>query len=357
MLTRHDDMLCHQVARPFESVSQTDINWTERVHFPCMSIDGKYIIDVGFGYYPNRDVMDAFGGVAAGSKVYYMRGARQLRPRADEVGVGPLRWEVIEGLKKIRCVMDRNDAGFAWDLVFEASFPPSNEEYHTTWRDGRLQEDQVRFYQMGRLSGWLEIDGGRIEVTPEMWRANRDRSWGVRGSMTGPAPGQKPATARGGGLYNFAYIQFEDWAIQHFRSEDSDGAPTYHFATRYFPDRVEDVPAMEQTAELYPGQLHPKSGTYTYHTADGSKLDMTFEHMGTSFPTLVGGYGNYNGFIQGQWMGEEWVDTGRVDLSDPEGRSKMVGLFDHACRVQCGDEVGYAIVECMPRPPYRPYGL
>ncbi|MCU0273406.1 MAG: hypothetical protein MUE34_09245, partial [Acidimicrobiales bacterium] len=67
MLTRHDDLLCHQFPRPFENVSQSDPNWVERIHFPVVSTDAHTIIDVGFGYYPNRDVMDGFGGVARGS--------------------------------------------------------------------------------------------------------------------------------------------------------------------------------------------------------------------------------------------------------------------------------------------------
>jgi hypothetical protein len=352
-------MLCHQLARPFESVEQSDPNWTERIHFPVVSTDGRIIIDVGFGRYANRDVIDGFGGVAMGSKVFYVRGSRQLRPAADEVRVGPLRWEVIEGLKTVRCTLDDNDQGIAWDLLYEASFPASSEEYHSSWRDGRLLENQVRFYQMGGVTGWLQVDGERIEVTPATFRANRDRSWGVRQALGPPDTTMKPPPGRGaGGVYNFAYIQFDGWALQHFRTDDADGNPTYHFAERYFPDRVERLPDLQHTAQFHDDGFRLRSGTYTYTSESGEKIELSYEASGTTFPTgAVGGYSGYKGFLQGRWMGEDWLDTGALDLSDPTQLSEVRGLIDYACTVRCGDEVGHAIVECVTHGTYRPYGI
>mgnify|MGYP007039438984 CR=1 FL=1 len=56
-------------------------------------------------------------------------------------------------------------------------------------------------------------------------------------------------------------------------------------------------------------------------------------------------------------MGEEWLDTGRLDLSRAEDFKEVFGLLDYACPVRCGDQTGVAIVECIPFGPYRPYGL
>jgi hypothetical protein len=356
VLTRYDDNLCHQLPRPFENVSQSDPNWIERIHFPLVSVDCETIIDVGFGYYPNRNVMDGFAGIAMGHDVRYVRGSRVLRPNAGEVYVGPLRWDVVEGLREIRCSLAPSDAGVSWDLLYEAGFPPSGEEYHKSWRNGRLAEEQIRFYQMGRLSGWYEVDGQRHEVTHDNWRANRDRSWGVRGSQ--PGADMQPGPARQGGLYSFAYIQFDGWAVQHFLSEDSEGNTTFEYATRYFPDRVEELTNVTHKSTFYPDGIELESGSFGYTLPGGKPIEMTFEHGGATFPTgAVGGYSGYRDFVQGRWMGEEWLDTGRLDLSKPEDMAAVRGLFDFACKVRCGDEVGYAIVECIPMPPYKPYGL
>ena len=356
MLTRLDDLLCHQLARPFENVSQSDPNWVERIHFPVVSTDGGTIIDVGFGYYPNRDVMDGFAGVAKGTDVRYFRGSRALRPRIDEVFVGPLRWEVLEGLQTIRCTLDRNDAGIAWDLLYEASFPASGEEYHEHWREGRKIEEQIRFYQMGGVTGWLEFDGVREEVTPETFRANRDRSWGVRQPLV-PDPTMKTHQRAGGGIYTFVYIQFDGWAVQHHRTDDIDGNPTFHFAERHLSDRIDTLPGLAHTAVMGPDWT-PQSGTFTYTDDAGESFELEWERTGTLFPTGgVGGYSGFRDFRQGLWMGEEWLDTGSLDLADGDTFRELFGLFDFAATVRCGDQVGVGIVECIPFGAYRPYGL
>jgi hypothetical protein len=356
MLTRHDDMLCHQFPRPFENVSQSDPNWVERIHFPVVSADASTIIDVGFGYYPNRDVMDGFAGIARGTDVRYVRGSRALRPRIDEVFVGPLRWDVVEGLKTIRCTLEPNDAGIAWDLLYEASFPVSGEEYHELWRSGRKIEEQIRFYQMGGVSGWLEVDGVREEVSPATFRANRDRSWGVRQPLV-PDPTAKPHQRATGGLYSFVYIQFDDWAVQHHRVDDIDGNPTFHFAERHWPDRIETLPTLAHQAVMGPDWT-PRSGAFTYTGDDGTPFTIEFERGTGIFPTgAVGGYSGFRGFNQGRWMGEEWIDAGRIDLAVGEEFKEVFGLFDFACTVHCGDQTGVAIVECIPFGAYRPYGL
>lgn len=359
MLSPYDDFMCHQIARPFQSVEQSDLNWTERVHFPVVSVDGRYIVDVGFGRYPNRDLLDGFGGLAVGSEVYYVRGSRLLDDDLGRVGFGPLSWEVIEGLKTIRCRLEPNEVGIAWDLLYEAGFPPSQEEYHRTVDKGRVVEEQVRFYQMGRATGWLTVNDERIEVTSETFRANRDRSWGVRRTLGPPDPSLPPNPSRRvGGLYSFVYIQFADWGLQHYHTEDAEGATTYHFAQRFRPGTVEALPSLKQAADFDTETFTPLSGSFTYTTADGELIEVSFDYLGTSFPTgALGGYAEYHGFRQARWMGDDWLETGHIDMADPAQRGPTRGLVDHACRVRCGDEVGIAIIECIPSGAYRPYGV
>jgi hypothetical protein len=56
------------------------------------------------------------------------------------------------------------------------------------WRrlEGRVQTQLQRFYQLGRVDGWLEIDGERTEVSN--WFGQRDHSWGVRPGTGGYEP-------------------------------------------------------------------------------------------------------------------------------------------------------------------------
>ena len=82
--------------------------------------------------------------------------------------------------------------------------------------------------------------------------------------------------------------------------------------------------------------------------------------MGPFFPLgAVGGYGasGWRGFYQGAWMGPLWVDGGKLDMTDPQTFSETRGLYDNACKLRCGGEVGYGIVEVSLFGAYKPYGL
>ena len=52
--------------------------------------------------------------------------------------------------------------------------------------------DVTRFTQNGTWSGWVAVDGHRIDLDPRVARGTRDRSWGVRG--VGEPPGGAPST-------------------------------------------------------------------------------------------------------------------------------------------------------------------
>lgn len=60
MLTKYDEMLCHQVATTFDHPGTSAREWTERIWFMAYDTTGDHILVAGFGYYPNRNVMDAF---------------------------------------------------------------------------------------------------------------------------------------------------------------------------------------------------------------------------------------------------------------------------------------------------------
>ena len=64
MLTRNDESLCHQIVSTFDHVDSSDRQWYERAWLVAHANSGEIMIDTGFGKYTNRNVMDAFGGVA-----------------------------------------------------------------------------------------------------------------------------------------------------------------------------------------------------------------------------------------------------------------------------------------------------
>ena len=104
-----------------------------------------------------------------------------LRPRIDELEVGPLRLELVEPMQRQRLVVADNDSGVAFDVTLDGSAPPFFESPDIHYRRGRLLNHVLRYTQLGRADGSLTVDGRTIDV--RRWYACRDHSWGIRASM------------------------------------------------------------------------------------------------------------------------------------------------------------------------------
>jgi len=163
--------------------------------------DGSIQVAFGLGKYTNRNVMDAYAGTSRGVEQTTVRVSRRLSPDPEVTTLGPIRYEVVEPLQRIRFVLEPNDVQpIAFDWRFEGVLPPQFED-RTHLRAGyRVSAELVRYHQIGRCSGWLEIDGEHINISPEQWVSTRDHSWGVRyGVGTEPTdlepPGDDPHSA------------------------------------------------------------------------------------------------------------------------------------------------------------------
>ncbi len=145
--------------------------------------DGSLAIGFGFGKYPNRNVVDGYGGASRGVEQWTVRASRELASDPNRIDVGPLRYEVIEPLKQVRVVLEPNATQpVAFDLVLEGIVPCMLEEREDrrNLHGFRHTANQIRYHQTGSARGWVEVEGKRTEVTPETWIMTRDHSWGIR---------------------------------------------------------------------------------------------------------------------------------------------------------------------------------
>ena len=81
MLTPQDDLIGHQLPTTFDQIDNSDPAWMEWLWYtghPAPTAD--VIFDIGLGYHPNRNVMDAFAGVAVAGRQWNFRASRRLRP-------------------------------------------------------------------------------------------------------------------------------------------------------------------------------------------------------------------------------------------------------------------------------------
>ena len=65
----------------------------------------------------------------------------------------------------------------------------------------------------------------------------------------------------------------------------------------------------------------------------------------TVFYTRPGGYFGWQDWVQGKWMGSNWLNGDKLNLGDGELVKKLHGVDDTACEYRCGDDVGYGVIE------------
>ena len=159
------------------------------------AIDGSLQIGFGFGKYTNRNVIDAYAGVSRGAEQWVVRASRSLDSDPDSVNVGPIHYEVIEPLQQIKVTLEANEVQpIAFELFFHATAAcvVEDREDRRDMHGFRKATDQIRYHQSGLASGWLEVDGERVEIARESWVATRDKSWGIRPMVGLPAADLEP---------------------------------------------------------------------------------------------------------------------------------------------------------------------
>jgi hypothetical protein len=323
-----DEQFTHQIVDTFARVGQTDRAWTEKLWAMGAAIDGSISLAFGLGKYTNRNVMDGFAGVSRGTTQWTVRASRRLAPEPERTTVGPLSYEVLEPLQRVRMSLADNDiVPVRFELELHAIVPPALEEpeMHISRSRYRIDADVLRFHQPGLASGWVEIDGERTEFDQSTWVAARDRSWGVRYQVGLPLedvegtpmpPGTAglviwmPVTmfrADGGSPYGlFTYVQ--RYAGPGWSTGSAQGGIELRTGRR-LPFR-----SVEPKLEIDDVTRRLTGGSIEVVQEDGSERVFTITPVSdTGFHLGTGLYGGFEGHQQGEWRGDLNVEGERID--------------------------------------------
>jgi hypothetical protein len=146
--------------------------------------EGRALLILGLGVYPNVRVIDAYATVRAGDTLHAVRASDALGDDRMRLAVGPLRIEAEEPPRRLRLLCD--DDSMSYDLAWTAGFPVLWEPHHVQRRGDRLALEGRRFVQAGSVEGVLRADGDEFRITATEWTGTRDGSRGVR-----PIPGEE----------------------------------------------------------------------------------------------------------------------------------------------------------------------
>ncbi|OCB54834.1 hypothetical protein A5722_19325 [Mycobacterium vulneris] len=345
MLGPMDEFPVHQVPQPIAWPGSSDRNFYDRSYFNAHDRTGDIFVITGLGYYPNLGVKDAyflvsrrdsgkFGGSGDTQTAVHLSDAID-QDRLNQ-HVGGYRVEVTEPLKKIRIVLEETE-GIAADLSWNGLFDVVQEQPHLMRQGNRVTLDAQRFAQLGSWSGYLEIDGQRIDVDPDTWIGSRDRSWGIR--PVGEAePAGRPADPPFEGMWwLYVPMAFDDFSIVFIIQEDPSGFRSLNDCSRVFKDgRVEQLGWPRVKIHYRSGTRIPTGATIEATAPDGTPVRFDVE---SKLPVPIhvgGGYGGDVDWIHGVWKGEKFTERRTYDMNDPAvvGRTAF-GVIDHVGRAVC----------------------
>lgn len=180
MLTPFDDYLIHQTIDTLDHVATGDPRFQDRGLFNIHAAGTDFLFQIGFGVFPNRDMIDGWVCGVHGDKQYNMRVARPLLHDRGNLNIGPLHIEVVEPMRVWRIWTDDNGFGVHCDVTFRSRTPAFEFRPVFIRRNNMVEHHQMHVMQSGSYQGWVEIGGTRFDAG---LIGSRDRSWGVRGAF------------------------------------------------------------------------------------------------------------------------------------------------------------------------------
>ncbi|OCC23323.1 hypothetical protein MB02_11860 [Croceicoccus estronivorus] len=361
MISRFDDYCLHQTPDYLRVPATTDRNFYDRYFFSGYERSGAIVFGAAFGRYPNRHVQDAHFSVAVGGRQVSLHASLLLSPDPSIMECGPLKLEIVEPMRLLRCYGDAEGVGY--DLEFRAETGAIDEGRLKLERDGMTFIDQTRFMQYGRWHGWIAIDGVRYPVDQSRCHGLRDKSWGVRLFAENHTTAEK-----GGQIFWMNLVARLDGEFCVIRVLD-DGEGVSKERTGYFApvyDTPVDVPVGEPCLihvadwtfdlDFRDGTRRIGGGRYRVELEDGSCRDWemvagpSFYYAGIGYNHATWNHGLSHGPVLALER-EDW-DLSGVDMS----RLDRQMLLSVMTLRENGRVIGFGHTEQLLMGPYRPLG-
>lgn len=332
-LTRMDEYPRHQVGGTFDSVDSDSPHWNDGFYFTLGDEESGASLWVALRLHANTDVLDGFACSVIDGRQHNLRWSRRLRPRNDDISVGPLSLQIIRPLEELRLSCADNEYGISFDLTWTGLHEPHLEDRIVRYSGGRKVYDRTNYDQVCEVTGTLTVDGRTFEVSPATWIGVRDHSWGIGrtgGTSDGVAPTAGRDPRRGFAMRQWTMVRMPDrvmfWQFHQQADDSVDGfeavvipldpsQPRWHYASGHATAaRVDGLPRAAHTmVEL----------TRTDGTVDQFLLTPV------GWPAYLQGGGYHDGFNdrrgRGVFRGEEhhegevWDVSHPVDVVDPAG--------------------------------------
>jgi hypothetical protein len=323
VLTSGDESFSHQLVAPVARTAHESPAWAERCYH-LLHLGGAVVLHAGRAIYPHDGRRTGFAGLTTGDVQQALRLAAPFAPGDDreDPTVGGLRIEAVRPLEAVRLILDEPGCPLAFDLTYEARFPPVATEPNRIERDGVVVTDYMNFFQSGLYSGTVALDGTEHEVRE---RAGfRDRGWGLRKHEGAPRRG----------LVVACFCELPDAALYAILYESSSGRRAFTNGWWIDAAGVAPITAVEHELE-WDGTLLT-GGALELETAAGRRR-LALRVEGRLYLATAG----YSADPERARPGGE-----RHDVTRPEVVAALDGQNDNACAFELDDgRRGHGYVE------------
>ena len=369
-LTRMDEYPRHQVGGTFDSVVSDSVHWNDGFYFTLGDEATGTSLWAALRLYPNTDVLDGFACVVVDQEQHNMRWSRRLRPRNDDIAVGPLTLDIVEPLTRLRLTCADNPYGIRFDLDWRGLHEPYLEDRIVRYSGGRKVYDRTNYDQCCEVTGTLTAAGRTFEVTPQTWVGVRDHSWGM-GRTGGPAapsiaPSRDRDPRRGFAMRQWTMIRMPDRVLfwQFHQQPDGTmegleavviprdpGLPRWHYVDG--TASAARVAGLPRAAETTVALVRPDGGVDRFRLTP------------VGAPAYLQGGGYHDGFAdrlgRGVFRGEEhhegevWDVSHPTDVVDPTGwfvprPDAWAEHFATCINLDDPDDRGFGHLECVLAP-------
>jgi hypothetical protein len=337
-----DDHLIHQTPDPIRVAATTDPRFFERHWNVFHDASGEVLVVTGGSFYPNLDTAEAFAIVTHQGIQRSVRAFRRIGANRGDIQIGPIQPTILAGMREWRHELAENAAAIRYDLHWRDTHRQVYRAAYGSLENGKPAGGQrhvtAGFESFGTVDGWIEIDGKRIELAPGEGRGTRDRHWGIGRGVGGPRyqPDGKPPKA---GWIGGVWIAFSSFAIW---------GPIVLYPYGDGRKRHGKVRKVQRRLRFEEGTRVFREGEIDFTLDTGEVKRVRFERIGqqSAYMTcaLYGGSPDKT-IWQGDYVGDNLVQTDVHDLNDPAVRTALRGLDEHHCLIHCDGETTTGILQ------------
>jgi hypothetical protein len=308
VVTAADERYGHQLVAPQAVTVHEHPAWAERCYH-LLYVDDDLMLNAGRAVHSYGGRRTAFAGVRAGGVEHAVRAVEPFAPGddPDRPDVGPVRIEVVRPLQEVRLVLDAPGAPVAFDLTYATRLPPVATDPNVIEVRGELVTDYMNFYQSGRYSGTVSVDGR--EWTLSDLAGFRDRGWGIRKHEGAPRRG----------FVLFAGIELPDAVLYVLLYETASGRRAFTNGWIVSAAGVADTVTAAEHELVFEG-TELRSGRLSLELASGAERTLSFDVRNRLFLSAVG----YSADPDLAPVGHT-----RHDLADPAVLRRLDGQVDH----------------------------